>query len=332
MADTFSTTTGTGASGNMTGTGTTASADAIERDIEQTQNSISDTVEQLQRRLNPRAIVDAVLGDDDQAGQQLVTAARNNPLAVGLIGLGALLLASGKTPSLGMMRRDLHGNDQSGQRDQHSGKRGWGRFSRHDPHVSYVEYMAKVEKRVDEDDAAYARRRDIARANYFMLDQNHDEDEGSFRTRLNEAQAALRNKTSAFGDKLRRASHDGRDGIASARRSMMDSGKSAYGRAADWTSDARNRASDQFDANPAVGGLIAAAVGAAFGAALPPTQMERQKLGGVSAKARDMIAAQKDKLVDKADTMLASGGNGSGSGEMTGGKPTSSREPTMTQA
>lgn len=293
----------------------TTSAQAIERDIEQTQNNISDTVEQLQRRLNPRSLIDSLLGDEDASSQQLINAAKNNPLAVGLIGVGALLLASGKTPSIPSFgsSRSSDGDSATDGAKRAFGGRNWLRGQDH--HASYLEHMSRCQPQPGEDDAAYRRRRDLARADFFMIDQHHDEDEGSFRTRLNEAQEKLRSKTAAFGEKIRRTSSDAGDSLSSARSAFAGRSRQAYSSARDWTGNTASQLSEQYGANPAIGGLVAAALGAAFGAAIPPTEYERQKLGGLSGQARDLIsenkdkalglvAEQKDKLVEKANTLL----------------------------
>ena len=52
--------------------------------------------------------------------------------------------------------------------------------------------MSRCEPQPNEDDLAYRRRRDLARANYLMIEQHHDEDEKSFRDRLNAATDTLR--------------------------------------------------------------------------------------------------------------------------------------------
>ena len=64
-------------------------ASEIEEDIVQTQNSISDTVDKLKERLTPQALMNAILGDEKQGFDQIVSLAKRNPFAVALIGAGA---------------------------------------------------------------------------------------------------------------------------------------------------------------------------------------------------------------------------------------------------
>jgi hypothetical protein len=54
-----------------------------------------------------------------------------------------------------------------------------------------------------------------------------------------------------------------------------------------------------YDGNPLVGGIIAAAVGAALGGSLPITRQEQEKLGSVGEKARDIANQQKDQIASK---------------------------------
>ena len=70
-----------------------------------------------------------------------------------------------------------------------------------------------------------------------------------------------------------------------------------------------------YNENPLVGGILAMALGAAFGSALPTTAREKKALGPMGEKARDVVDQQKeqitgkviekkDELLDKADAAL----------------------------
>ena len=124
----------------------TEKAGAIERDIVETQNNISDTVEKLKERLSPQSLLNSVLGDDKQGFDQVVNLAKRNPFAVALIGAGVAWLATGKEakmPSLGKSRDDN---------------------VRSDPHRAYVDHMARIEIRDGETTQQFQRRRDLARS------------------------------------------------------------------------------------------------------------------------------------------------------------------------
>src|SRR3546814_5392834 len=54
----------------------------------------------------------------------------------------------------------------------------------------------------DEDDLTFQRRRNYARADYLMIERNHDEDEKSFHDRLNAATDKLRERRDAMYEQL----------------------------------------------------------------------------------------------------------------------------------
>ncbi len=259
---------------------TTQSPDAIERDIKQTQESISDTVNELQHRFSPRALMDSLIGDGSDGSDKLIDAARRNPLAVGLIGAGALMLASGKSPSL----------PSFGGASSHNGPEDRA-------HRSYLAHMNAVEHREGEHAESYRRRRDTARADYFMLEQGHDEDEPSFRKRLDDAGHKLRERTSSFGDAL---SHHGQQ--------LSDGASSAADRTGRKGKQAASKARRSYQQNPMISGLIAAAVGAVLGAVIPETQYEDDTLGDLGQSARSSVtsavAKGKDQAVEQANKAL----------------------------
>ena len=268
----------------------TRSADAIERDIERTQNSISDTVEELQERFSPRALMNSVIGTEGDGADKLVDAAKTNPLGVALIGAGALMLASGRTGSSIKAGVSSLTDRLSGS----SNNRGVPAEPSDPHHRSYLAHMQAVEHRDGEHADDYRRRRDRARANYFMIEQSHDEDESAFRKRLDDAGEALRSRTAAFGD-----------AITSGRDYLSDS---ASGAAQDLRAGSRQvsaAAQDAYRSNPMVGGLIAAAIGAVLGAVIPDTKWEDEQLGDLGEQARskasDVADTAKAKASDLAD-------------------------------
>ena len=267
----------------------TQSADAIERDIERTQNSISDTVEQLQDRFTPKALMDSVLGDGD-GGDQLVTAAKTNPLAVALIGAGALMLASGRTGSsvkdgVSSLTDRLSGNNRGIPAEPS------------DPHHrSYLAHMNAVDHRDGEHADDYRRRRDRARANYFMIEQGHDEDESSFRSRLDKAGESLRDRTAAFGDYLSDSGHRLTDGASSAADTIGAGARSAA-----------DKTQSSYAQNPMIGGLIAAAIGAVLGAVIPSSEFEDDQLGSIGRDARSKASSLADTAKDKASELAEAG-------------------------
>ncbi|CAD7339977.1 DUF3618 domain-containing protein [Sphingomonadales bacterium 56] len=267
--------------------------DAIERDIRRTQEDMSRTIDKIGDQLTPRKIFDALLDKADENNvdaRMLLDGARRNPIALGLIAAGTIWLISDKDskfPSL---------PSRSGGREQQP----------HDldvHHRDYVSHMSAVEMRDGEDFAAYQRRRDQARANYLMLERRADEDDSSFRQRLDELTDRFREKRHAWAESSSRA------GQATAR----------------GASQAASRAQDLYESNPLVGGLIAAAVGAALGSALPISRVEQEKLGSLGEKARTMASEQKQGLTDtlreKKDDLVGRVDDKLQQGDNTGNQP-----------
>ena len=267
----------------------------IEREIRSTQAEMSRTVDKIGDQLTPRNLLNGLLDKADEKGidaRYLVDGARRNPLALAMIALGGIWLVSdsdAKASSLKPSRLGLTGSDTG------SGS------SIHDHHRGYIDHMSRCERQPNEDDLAYRRRRDIARANYLMIEQRHDEDESTFRQRLDQATDALREKRDSLLDGAQRM---GRSASGSAR-GAADSATQAY------------------QSNPLIGGMVAALVGALAGAAAPITRTEEEQVGKLGASAldaakgkahelADMARDKKDELVEKADQKMSEGQTGGG--------------------
>ena len=282
----------------------TQSADEIERDIEKTQSSISDTVEQLQERFSPRALMNSVLGDDGDGSDKLVNAAKTNPLGVALLGAGALMLASGRTggsTSKSISSAFSSVTDRIGGRHKNTVP-----AQPSDPHHrSYLAHMNAVNHMEGENADDYRRRRDRARSSYFMIEQGHDEEESAFRKRLDDAGDALRSRTSAFGDMLSSGGQSISDGASSAADWASDAASSTGASLRSGGRRASAKAQAGYEQNPLVGGLIAAAVGAILGAVIPETSYEDEMLGdygdAARSKAGELADAAKSKASDLAE-------------------------------
>ncbi len=264
---------------------TTEDPAAIEREIQRTQDDMSRTVDKIGDQLSVKNLFNALLDKADENNvdaRMLVDGARRNPIALGLIAAGAIWLVSDKNSKLPEF------GDKS---DKSSGKEFDGDFDIH--HRDYVSHMSSVEQRSDEDAVGYQRRRDLARSNFFMVERGHEEDDSSFRQRLD-----------GMTDKFREK-----------RRAWAESSSQAQAATKQKAQAAVGKAQDLYAGNPLVGGILAAAVGAAFGAALPITRQEQEKLGTLGEKARDVIddnkeqvtsqlRDEKDELLDKADAAI----------------------------
>ena len=247
-----------------------ADARRLERDIRETQDQIGDTVSKLEEQLSPKKIVQSLFSDDGGKTGEYIEMAKRNPIAAAMIGGGLAWLMSGKTP--------FKDDKPEPTVEHHDGH-----------HRSYVDHMSRVEQQHGEEQESYSRRRDMARANYFMLERGHDEDDKGFRQRLDEATSSLRDRTSAFGAKAS-------DAASSAGRSLQDAGNTA----ADAGNKALGKAQEIYKQNPLVGGLLMAALGAAVGAAVPISEVETEKLGAIGDQARAKIAEGGAVVVDKA--------------------------------
>ena len=250
----------------------------IEAEIRRTQREMSNTADRIGEQLTPRNVVDSLLTKADENGidaRYVLDAARRNPLALGMIAIGGLWLVS-DSDARAKTITDKFGGGEPAPGDE------WD----HAHHHGYVTHMAGIEPRADEDHDAYRRRRDCARASYLMIEQRHDEDESAFRKRLDDATDSLRERRDAMADRAR-------DFASSTRRSA---------------SRLSGKVERAYEANPLIGGLIAAFAGAMAGAAFPATRFEEENLGQYGADAldtaRDKAREKKDELVDKADAKM----------------------------
>lgn len=258
---------------------TTQDPAQIEQDIRRTQEEMSRTVNRIGDQLSPRNVINALLDkaeSNDIDARWLLDGARRNPVALAMIAGGAIWLVSdsdAKLPKLPTPKLPSFGSSDSGNAGDSP-----------DPHHrDYVSHMERVEPREGEEPASYQRRRDLARANYFMVEPRHDEDESGFRQRLDDIAETFRSTRHAWaqrGQQAGAAVSEAGSNAAQAGREAVRRGRELYG------------------SNPLVGGLVAAAVGALFGSIVPITETEEQQLSGVGEKARELAGEQKDKLVE----------------------------------
>ncbi|HYW17229.1 MAG TPA: DUF3618 domain-containing protein [Allosphingosinicella sp.] len=271
---------------------------AIERDIRRTQEDMSRTVDQIGDQLTPKKLFNSLLDKADEKGvdtDYLIDGARRNPMALGLIAAGAIWLVSDKDSKFPSLPK---GKSAGGGRDFADDG------SDHDVHHrDYVTHMSSFETRENEEPLAYQRRRDQHRANFLMCERKHDEDDSSFRQRLDEMTDKFREKRRAWSD------------------SASQAGSGAGRKAQETAQQASERAQDLFAGNPLVTGILAAAIGAAIGSTIPVSRTEKEKLGALGGKALDKanegkeaLTAQamekKDELLEKADQKLQQSSEG----------------------
>ena len=278
---------------------TTQDPATIERDIRRTQEDMSRTVDKIGDQLTIKNIFNALLDkadENDVDARMLVDGARRNPIALGLIAAGAIWLVSDKDSKFPTISKDnkFDSNDGNGFEggDIH--------------HRDYVSHMSSLEMRDGEDALAYQRRRDLHRANFLMCEQRPDEDESGFRKRLDDLTESFREKRRAWSDSTSKAGS-----------ATMEKGRAAAG-----------RVQDMYGSNPLIGGILAAAVGAAFGSSIPISRKEQETLGGLGEKARDLASEQKEQLTsqirEKKDELLEKADEKLQKSPSEGGQPGSS--------
>lgn len=263
----------------------------IEREIRRTQYQMSDTADRLGEQLKPSTIASNLLDKGTNkmkdSGNRALEATRSNPIPLAMIGIGGLWLAARTKPQTSSNSTSY--------------------TPAHDNHRAYVEHMSMIEPRADEDDALYQRRRDCARATFLLIERMPEEDESSWRGRLDSATTSMR---------------DSRDSMMAGLRSAGDSTRQT-------ASDMGSRAASTYRQNPLVGGLIAAVVGAIAGSAVPVSRTEEEKLGQLGSDAIDMAKdkakqagemarEKKDELVDKADQKMSKSSSSGQSGSLSG--------------
>jgi hypothetical protein len=270
---------------------------AIEQDIRRTQQDMSRTVDQIGNQLTAKNLFNALLDKADENGvdaHYLIDGARRNPLALGLIAAGAIWLVSDKDSKIPSMP-SRGKKPQAGTDDELD-------LTGHDiHHRDYVAHMSSFETREDEEPASYQRRRDLHRANFLMCERRPDEDDHGFRQRLDDMTESFRQKRRAWSDSASSA------GSATKQRTQHLASQ-ASGRTQELASQASTKVQDFYSTSPLVGGILAAAVGAALGSTVPISRTEQEKLGAIGGKARDLASEQKDQIAsqvsDKKDELL----------------------------
>lgn len=271
----------------------TRDPDAIEADIRHTQDEMGETVDRIGAQMTPRNLFNQLLDKADENGidaRTVLDGARRNPLALGLISAGTIWLISDYDAKPSAFTGDSRSRSGIGDPDD-----------RYDPdHRAYVDHMSRIERRQDEDDLAYRRRRDDARGTFLLIERTDDEDDSGYRQRLDAATDRLREQRDRFAEGARQRRHD----LAQAGHDAAEKGRHAA-----------RRGREAFYDSPMIGGLIAAAVGAIAGAAVPSTRTEREVMGepgrrtidraeGKAMEAERKAMRKKDEMVDRADRKI----------------------------
>lgn len=134
---------------------------------------------------------------------------------------------------------------------------------------------------------------------YYPTYEGYDEDEGvraKVRAKAEQAKAKLAHTAEAAKAKLADATHVAGDTVSGARGKAEELYGQARAKAGEYGDYARQRFDNTLEAEPLVIGALGLAVGAAIGAALPSTPVERRYFGPARTKAADAAKAQLDEV------------------------------------
>ena len=136
-------------------------------------------------------------------------------------------------------------------------------------------------------------------AGYYPTYEGYDEDEGlraKVKAKAEAAKAKLAETAEKAKAKLSDAQHQAADGVTSARGKAGEYAHLAQEKVGEYGRAARHRFDDTLESEPLVIGAIGLAVGAAIGAALPSTPVERRYIGPARSKVADRAKASLDDV------------------------------------
>lgn len=242
----------------------------LERDAERVRAQIADTAEQLKDKMSPGQLIDEVMdyfkdGDTSQMLGNLKHQVRDNPLALALVGSGlAWLMAGSPGGTSALPRRNPMAGNGSNQRPMAGSN-------------TYGDPVHGAANRGSE--ASYGDR--IGEA------------AGAFADQFNDMTERVGDMADGASDNVKRSMHV-----------LKDSASESFNRASEASSAAADRVRtsllDALDREPLVLGAIGVAVGAAIGAMLPPTRVERDYLGKASEAVRESASDLVSEGIEKA--------------------------------
>jgi ElaB/YqjD/DUF883 family membrane-anchored ribosome-binding protein len=243
------------------------SAAEVEREVRESRARVERTLDEIQGRLSPGQLFDQAVTYFRQSGgrefaQNFGESLKQNPMPVALVAVGlAWMMMSGRRSydDDGYERSTYWDDEIAGGEPEEASVYSTG----YEPlYGSSQDWSAEREPGGEDDDGpgAFDRARDAARR------AKDTAEHVMHRTR--EAASGTLEGASTRAEALRRKA---RGGMASARRGVRGAGR--YGRRA------REGLVETFYEHPLVLGSIGVAVGAAIGAALPPTRTEDEWMG-----------------------------------------------------
>ncbi len=253
------------------------SPDQLEREVSDARHRVSSTMDAIEDRLAPQQLVGEAFKSLQSYGvdtaSNLGASVRQNPLALLLIGTGALLLLrnpNGRTPRLASA---MPGDDSHGSITDSIGN-------------AVRNVKRKVSSAADSvSGAASSARQSVASV------------AESARQSVHSAADSTRDTVRSATDSARYGMHSAADSASGAAGSMQD----RYERVASDTRDLVDRGTGSMrrlmEEQPVVLGAVAMAVGAALAGMMPTTRQERQILEAT----RDVVASGVDKLREEAE-------------------------------
>ena len=280
--------------------------DAIERDLEETRARTESTIQALQNKLQPRAVLDEATrffqGTDSGEYAERVTRnglmqAKENPIPLALIAAGVGLLATKRPGRPAYVQDSQSGYDSDYvpatdyyRQDEELGALYDTEYEDTHRVIGAAETIDTTYTRMnDEDDDAYQRRLYEARGKAFKVERSSSDDDDTFRKKVDDRLKAAKAKRDEYqakaGDFRKRQSRRAADLKARAGDAMHRAGD-AMGNASDRSRQAARqgvrRSGELYEENPLVAALMAVAAGAVTGAMFDVTDKERQALGGVA--------------------------------------------------
>lgn len=290
----------------MTLTSDKPSASEIQRDIESDRRRIEERIDAIQEKMSPGQLIDEVLGYVKSSGggeyvANLGSAVKANPIPMALMGVSLAWLMTGQ-------RKQWTSADKARDAGQYplatiSGEIRRTGSMQEEGGMSYSHFT----------DAAGSRFKALTdtvgkRAGYFI-----DESGRSYRgfadaagnrvtSIKDEAGTMLDDASGWISDTWQQVSdtaHDLSDKVADKARQFSDSSASADGGFRDQTTKLNETILAHFRDQPLVGGALAFAVGAAIGAALPPTHVEDSVAGETAESVKDSISDKAEAILEK---------------------------------
>lgn len=248
---------------------TDKSPSELERDAERLRAHIDETAEQLREKMSPGQLIDEVVhyfknGDTGQMLVNLKHQARDNPLALALVGGGLAWLMSGSgtpaaRPATRPAPRSAHatGTGVSGAGVRTSGATASPGDVAHSARTSMTDGAKRMGAAVGDASAG---------AGHAASHAVH----------------AAGDAADAAGDYLRDRLHEASDYVHDGAEQIGTAASEIGGKA-------RSTFLDALEREPLVIGALGLAVGAAIGAMLPPSRVEERYLGATGAKAREGV-------------------------------------------